>query len=341
MQIGLVSLGDWLPDPHGGGRISQHARFRQFIDLGMAAESLGFDVYYVGEHHFSEYALSAPPVVLGAVAERTERLRLSTAVTLLPHLDAVRVAEDYATVDVLSGGRMEIVAGRGVYQDHYRYFAGSWDESNAMLCESVDLLRRLWSSTDVHWSGAWRPPLDGVTVQPRPMQAPHPPIGLSASSHASVERAVALRCPIVIPTVSTGVALPAALATSYRGLWRAAGHDPADAQVALHVHGYVGTGSTDDARRLWAPYQTGYLSWVLRDVRGMTGALPPTLQVSDRPDAQAVCGSVDDVTRELAHRLAAMGGADRLLFQCDQGALPADEVVAAAERFATRVAPRL
>jgi alkanesulfonate monooxygenase SsuD/methylene tetrahydromethanopterin reductase-like flavin-dependent oxidoreductase (luciferase family) len=234
-----------------------------------------------------------------------------------------------------------IVAGRGVYQDHYRYFSGSWDESDGMLCESVELLRRLWSTSDVHWSGAWRPPLDGVTVQPRPMQQPHPPIWLSASSASSVQRAIALRCPIVIPTVSTGVALPAQLAAAYRHGWRAAGHDPSEAKVALHVHAYAGAGSTADARRLWGPYQTAYLSWVLRDVRGSSGRLPPPFEVSDRPDAQAVCGSVDDVAHELNRRIAEIDGVDRLLVQCDQGGFPPDEALACADRLVNQVVPRL
>ncbi len=341
MDFGVVSLGDWLPDPSTGLRISQRDRFRQIIDLGVTAESLGFDTFHIGEHHFSDYAVSSPPVMLAAVAERTATLRLSTAVTLLPHLDVVRAAEDYATVDVLSAGRVEIIAGRGVYQDHYHYFGGSWDESESMLTESVLLLRQLWSSSDVHWSGTWRPALDGVTLQPRSIQHPHPPIWLSASSPAGVERAIALQCPIMIPTVSTGVSLPAELARAYRAGWAAAGFDPSTARVGLHVHGYVGEGSTADARRFWAPYQHGYLHWVLREVRGRDGELPPPLEVGDHPDAQAVCGSADDVARELRRRLDAMDGVDRLLLQCDQGGLPADEVVACLGRFATEVRPRL
>jgi alkanesulfonate monooxygenase SsuD/methylene tetrahydromethanopterin reductase-like flavin-dependent oxidoreductase (luciferase family) len=338
-EFGLVTLGDWLPDPRTRSRVSQRDRFRQIVDLGVLAEELGFASFHVGEHHFSDYAVSSPPVVLAAVAEKTTRLRLSTAATLLPHLDPVRVAEDYATVDVLSNGRVELVGGRGVYQDHYRHFHGSWDDSDAMLTESVNLLRRLWTSTDVTWQGRFRSPLDHITVQPRPVQVPHPPIALSASSKASVDRAVALQCPIVIPTVSTGRSLPAELAAHYRECWALAGHDPAVAGISLHVHLHVGDGSTDDARRFWAPFQQSYLSWVLSDVRGRTGELPPAFRVDDNPDAQAVCGSVDDVAAELRWRLDAIGPIDRLLVQCDQGGLPPDQVSAAVTRFARDVAP--
>jgi alkanesulfonate monooxygenase SsuD/methylene tetrahydromethanopterin reductase-like flavin-dependent oxidoreductase (luciferase family) len=341
MDVGLVTLGDWLPDPATGQRVTQRDRLRQIVDLGVHAESCGFSTFHVGEHHFSDYIVSSPAVMLTAIAERTSSLRLSTAVTLLAHHDVVRVAEDHGTLDVLSDGRAELIVGRGVYEDHYRYFTGSWETSQSMLTQGVSLLRELWSSTEVRWSGSIRAGLDGVTVQPRPIQRPHPPIWLSASSSASVDRAVALGCPIVIPTVSTGVDLPARLAAMYRESWRHAGHDPAAGLVGLHVHAYVGEGTSAEARRSWAPYQHGYLEWVLRDVRKRTGALPPPFEVSDRPDAQAVCGDADFVVDELARRLDAIGGVDRLLVQCDQGGLPPAEAEACIERFATLVVPQL
>jgi alkanesulfonate monooxygenase SsuD/methylene tetrahydromethanopterin reductase-like flavin-dependent oxidoreductase (luciferase family) len=341
MELGLVTLGDWLPDPATGTRISQVDRFRQIVELGVLADELGFATFHVGEHHFSEYAVSSPAVLLAAIAERTRRVRLSTAVSLLPHHDAVRVAEDYATVDVLSSGRVEMIAGRGVYHDHYRYFGGSWEESEAMLAESVELLRLLWTQETVSWQGNWRGPLDNVTVHPRPVQQPHPPIWLSASSPASVDRAVALGCPIMIPTISTGVAQPAVLAAAYRRGWLEARRDPADARVGLHVHLYVGAGTTAEARRFWAPHQESYLGWVLREIRGIDGPLPPTFQVGDEPGAQAVCASADDASAELSRRLEAIGNVDRLLVQCDQGGLAALETAGSIRRFATDVAPRL
>jgi alkanesulfonate monooxygenase SsuD/methylene tetrahydromethanopterin reductase-like flavin-dependent oxidoreductase (luciferase family) len=341
MHLGLVTLGDWLPDPHTGQRITEAARFRQFVDLGELAEELGFHAFHVGEHHFSEYALSSPTPVLAAVAERTTTLRLSTAVSLLPHHDPVRVAEDYATVDVLSGGRVELVGGRGVYQRHYRQFGQAWDDSEALLAEAVTLLRRLWVEEQVSWSGSLRPPLREVTVHPRPVQRPHPPIWLSASSPASVSRAVALGCPIVIPTVSTGVEAPPRLAEQYRDEWVQAGHEPAASAVALHVHCYVGDGSAEDARDEWRPHQLGYLRWVIDDVYSPDAPLPPHLTTLGEANSQAVCGDADAVVNELTKRLDAMGGADVLLIQSDQGALPWDRVRGSIERFASQVAPRL
>ena len=341
MDVGLVSLGDNLPHPHTGERLSPHARFRQLVELGALAEELGFWSFHLGEHHFSEYILSSPTPILAAVAERTTTLRLSTAVSLLPHHDAVRLAEDYGTVDVLSGGRAELVGGRGVYRGHYAQFGQDHERSAEMLAESVDLLRRLWTEENVTWSGRFRPPLDGVTVHPRPVQQPHPPIWLSASSPESVDRAIELGCPIVIPTVSVGVHAPPGLIARYREGWRQAGRDPAAGRVALHVHCHVGVGSTAEAVESWRPFQTGYLSWVLREVAGADGPLPAHFEALAAPEAQAVCGSVADVVADLERRIRATGGVEALLVQMDQGGLPPDETGATITRFATQVLPRL
>ncbi len=341
MDTGFVSLGDNLPHPHTGERLSPQARFRQLVELGALAEELGFRSYHLGEHHFSDYILSSPTPILAAVAERTTRLRLSTAVSLLPHHDAVRLAEDYATVDALSGGRAELVGGRGVYRGHYAQFGQDQERSAEMLAESVELLRLLWTEEDVTWSGAFRPPLEGVTVHPRPVQRPHPPIWLSASSLESVDRAVELGCPIVIPTVSVGVEAPPAMIARYREGWERAGRDPGEGRVALHVHCHVGAGSTAEAAERWRPFQSGYLSWVLRDVAGASGPLPPHFEALATPEAQAVCGSAADVAADLERRIRAAGGVDLLLVQMDQGALPPEEVAETAARFATAVLPRL
>ena len=148
MKQGLLTLGDWLPDPHTGERISQAQRHRQFVELAVRGESLGFDSVWLGEHHLCDYILSAPPVVLAAIAERTTTLRLGTAVTLLGTLDPVRAAEDYATLDALSRGRVEVVAGRGVLSRTYRDFGFDPHASREQYREHVELLLRLWTERD-------------------------------------------------------------------------------------------------------------------------------------------------------------------------------------------------
>lgn len=341
MQVGLVTLGDLLADPVTGHRVSEAQRFREIVELGAHAERVGLRQFHVGEHHFNDYVLSSPTPVLAAVAERTTTLRLSTAVTLLPHHDPVRIAEDYATVDVLSGGRVELVAGRGIAPELYAQYGQDIADSELLLGESIELLRRLWSEHDVTWTGRIRPPLASVTVRPRPVQRPHPPIWLSASSSTSVTRAVQLRCPIVIPTVSVGPDAPALLAAQFRTEWAAAGNDPAEGRVALHVHCFVGDGTPQAAVDEWRPHQLGYLRWVIDTFRARGVPLPPAFTELGTRSGQAVCGNVDTVTAELNRRLAAMGGADVLLVQMDQGGLPAERVHATVARFAGQVVPGL
>lgn len=210
LQIGLLSLGDCLDDPVGGGRPTPAERQRAIVESAVQAERLGFDSAWLGEHPFCDSVLSAPPVVLAAIAARTERLRLGgqlrwptrneakpseahpsgTGLTVLANLDPVRAAEDYATLDGISGGRVELVAGRGLLADPDEAFGQETDESRERFRENVELLLRLWTETEVSWSGRFRAPLERVTVEPRPVQQPHPPIWVGGHSPAALRRAV-------------------------------------------------------------------------------------------------------------------------------------------------------
>jgi alkanesulfonate monooxygenase SsuD/methylene tetrahydromethanopterin reductase-like flavin-dependent oxidoreductase (luciferase family) len=340
MRVGVTTLGDHMADPKTGEKLSTGERFRQFVELGVQAEQLGFDSFHIGEHHFCEYVVSSPTPVLAAVAERTSRLRLSTAVSLLPHHDPVRIAEDYATVDQLSGGRVELIAGRGVWPALYQQYGQDEADGPDLLVESVELLRRLWTEEAVSWNGRLRPALDAVTVHPRPRQSPHPPIWVSASSEESVDRAIRLGCPIMIPTVSTGVKRPPMLAARYRQGWAAAGRAPGDAAVGLHVHCYVGPSSSEQAVEFWRPHHEAYLAWVLSIVRPGIGVPAPMLAVGT-PDASPACGNAGDVAAELQRRIDAIGGIDVLLVQTDQGGLAWDDVIASLQRLHDDVLPAI
>ena len=242
-------------------------------------------------------------------------------------------------MDVLSNGRLELIGGRGVYAQHYAQFGQDAERGEALLMEAVRLLKRLWTEENVTWEGTIRPPLHNVTVRPRPIQRPHPPIWLSASSTASIERAVALQCPIMIPTVSCRFETAASRAALYRKRWAEAGHDPALGKVGLHVHLHVAVGDSDAIRAHWKPYQLSYLRWVYDELRGPETPVPPTHQSFGLKDSQAVCGNVDFVIKDILRRFAEIGGADEFLIQCDQGGLPEAEVRACLELFAERVLP--
>lgn len=342
MQWAITSLGDHLPNPYSGAIGTQADRHRQLIDLAVVAESLGARSIHLGEHHFCDYIVSAPLVVLAAIAMRTSALRLSTAVTLLPHHDPVLLAEQWATLDLLSSGRAEMIVGRGVVAGLYQQFGQDQGDSRAMVAEKIELLRTLWSRDGVDWHGRFRSPLEGVTCTPRPLQAGGPPIWLSVSSPESVAEAVRLRCAAAIPLVSTGFAGGATLARAYRRAWAAAGYSPEQAQVAVNVHCFVS--ERPDAREYWAPFQFDYLRWVIRLVTGQALALEdgrPYWSTLEPPQAQAVCGSVVEVTERLREFDQAAGGVDVWLFHGDQGGLPHAEVIASMTLFATEVMPLL
>src|SRR6478672_30884 len=179
MDVGLLTLGELLTDPVTGARRTHAERHRSIVEQAVLGEQAGFTSFHVGEHHFCDYIVSSPPVILAAIAERTTTLRLSTGVTLGVNLDPVRVAEDYATVDVLSGGRMEPCIGRGTFFPHtFAGFGQDPRQAKDVYAEHLELLLALWEREDVDWHGEFRAPLHGMTTYPRPVQQPRPPVWL-------------------------------------------------------------------------------------------------------------------------------------------------------------------
>src|SRR6476469_5233159 len=185
MKLNLMSLGDYIEDPITGELPTPAQRHRMLIEAAVVAESAGFNGVNIGEHHGIDYIYSAPPVVLAAIGERTTTLRLGTAVTLLANLDAWRAAEDYSTLDVLSNGRVDVVAGRGnFFASTYTLFGQSVDESRERFDEALALLCQLWTGEGVEWQGRFRPSINGEPVMPHPLQTGVPPIWIGGGSSA-------------------------------------------------------------------------------------------------------------------------------------------------------------
>lgn len=336
MEIGLLSLGDLLPDPTSGRVPTEAERHRSLIDQAVLAEACGFTSVHLGEHHFSDYMLSAPPVVLAAIGERTTSLRLSTAVTLAGNLDPVRVAEDYATVDVLSGGRAELVLGRGnLFVHTYEGFGHPVETARERYDESVALLVRLLAEEEVSWDGRFRAPLRGHTTRPRPVD--RLPVWIGAGSRRSAELAAELGCWLMLPSVVGKPEGFAPVVEIYRERWEASGRPWSEARVGACSHTHVGQ-TEEAAVAAWEPYYRNYWSFVGRLLEGL-GAWPD-FAYRDLLAGPAICGGPNEVVDRIG-RWGEVLGLDRHLFMFDLGGLAPERVLSTIELFGQRVLPQL
>lgn len=333
MELGLLSLGDWLPDPVTGERCSQRGRLDSIVDMGVRGEELGFEVLAVGEHHFNDYIVSSPLIMLAAVAVRTQRIKLTTGVTLLPLLDPVRLAEDFDTVDQLSGGRMSLVLGRGISSDGYAEFGVEPAGARDLTVEKLALLRRLWREEQVSWTGPSRPALDAIGIGPRAFQ-PSPRVWMGTGmSEDSIRWTAELGMPLMLPSIFKPAEEWRDLVALYRQLMEESGHsDQALVGACSHVHV---AGTTQAARGSWRPYLTSYAGWANR-LRGVEARVDFDRIV----DGPAICGSPAEVTERFLSLKEALAP-DVHLSVFDIGGQPADLVRANMELFAAEVMPKV
>ncbi|GHH75350.1 luciferase-like monooxygenase [Streptomyces sulfonofaciens] len=239
MKFQVLSLIGRAPHPLTGALPSPADRFEEVVEAGVVAEHLGFDAYAVGERHAGAFLSSAPTVVLGALAARTSRIRLLTGVTVVAVLDPVRVAEDYATLDQLSRGRLELVIGKGAEAGHFDLFGLPEERQWDLQKEKYELLRRLWREENVDWQGEFRPPLKNATTIPRPYDGPPRVWHGSATSLDSPELAARHGDPLFTANAVQPRPAYARLVEHYRERFEAYGHDPADAHVAAGSGGLL------------------------------------------------------------------------------------------------------
>ncbi|MBU7318268.1 LLM class flavin-dependent oxidoreductase [Paenibacillus oleatilyticus] len=260
MKFVLSSLVMNLPNAVTGEALTAQQKFQNVLKQAMLAEELGFEAYGVGERHGAPFLSSSPPVILSAIAARTSRIRLLTTVTVLSVLDPVRVAEDYATLDHLSGGRLELIIGKGNDPRHYPLFGITEEEQWESLSERYALLKRLWNEENVTWQGRYRSSLDNVTTQPRPLQQPIPVWHGSASSTISTELAAKYGEPIFSSNTFHPQAKYKALIDHYRERWAYYGRDPKDAVVGAGAGSLYLANTSEEAVRRFRPYYDAFIS---------------------------------------------------------------------------------
>jgi alkanesulfonate monooxygenase SsuD/methylene tetrahydromethanopterin reductase-like flavin-dependent oxidoreductase (luciferase family) len=336
VKFSFLSFGELSTNPYTGHTPTPQERLGAVVDAAVLAEELGHDGFGVGEHHGQDFwALSTPPVVLGAIAARTSRIRLRTGVTVLPNLDPVRVAEDYATVDALSGGRVELTIGKGNFPQPWELFGQDQEEQRERLAEGVDLLRQIWSSDGlVNWSGRFRPPLVDASIGPRPTQTP-PPIWWGVSTAPwSVEFAAERGLPIVLGGVVQSKEHYGSLADHYRERYAAHGHDPASMHIGTVSNVYV-RHDGERARKEFQPYYEA----VTKDMRLALrqGFMLPN-DYQERLRGPLVVGNPEEVAHKLLD-FHARYGHDLQFVQTDLGGQPFRQVAETMELFTAEVIP--
>ena len=341
-----MTLGDWLADPTTGVRRTEAERHRSIVDQAVAAEAAGFVSVHLGEHHFSEYILSSPTVVLAAIAERTSTLRLSNGVALAGTLDAVRVAEDYGTIDALSGGRVEPCFGRGsIYPDVYTFFGHDPGEAQARFGENVRLVDQLWRAEGpIDWTGEFRADLTDVQVYPRPTQRPRPPIWIGGGwSPDTVDLAVDIGAWLMLPTVVGTWEMFVPVVERYIEGWEAAGRDPADRRIGCCSHFHVATDS-QVAQQRWEARYVGYMTAVNRWIKqsaqraGTESRGLGPIDFDAMTSTIAICGSPEEALDRMGVA-AEMLQLDTQLLMMDLGGLPDAELYESIELAGSHVLP--
>ncbi len=330
MQLGLATFADLASG------VSPQQRMRELLEEARLAEQLGLDVFAVGEHHRADFLVSSPAVVLAAIAAQTERIRLSSAVTVLSSSDPVRVFQEFAEVDLVSGGRAEIMAGRGSFVESFPLFGLDLDHYDELFAEKLDLLLKLRADTAVTWSGRHRPALHDQPVYPRPVQDPLPVWVAVGGSPPSIVRAATLGLPLTIAIIGGGPERFAPLVDLYRETWTAAGHDPAQATVAINTHAFVGATSQEADAAFAAPY-LNMMNKIGRE-RGWPPSGRREYEALRSPRGAVAAGSPEEVAEKLLfeHELF---GHQRFLAQMSVGAVAHADVLTSMELFGTKVAP--
>jgi probable LLM family oxidoreductase len=335
MELGLYTFADVSPVP-GAGAIGPHQRLRNLIEEITLADQVGLDVFGLGEHHRPDYAASAPVVALAAAAEHTKRIKLTSAVTVLSSDDPVRVFQQFSTLDLLSSGRAEIMAGRGSFIESFPLFGYNLEDYDELFSEKLDLLLMLRDSVKVSWSGKLRAPLNDRGVYPRPYQERLPIWIAVGGTPQSVVRAGTLGLPLALAIIGGEPARFAPLFTLYRESARRAGHNPDMLATSLNVHGFVAETTGQAADDFYGP-QAEVMNRIGRE-RGWGPTSRAHFDQSRSPSGALFVGNPEQVAEKIVaqHRLF---GNDRFLLQMAIGMMPHDKIMKAIELYGTRVAP--
>jgi probable LLM family oxidoreductase len=336
MELGISSFAELTPDPVTGKTISSHQRLKDLMEEIELADQLGLDVYALGEHHRPDFIVSSPAVVLAAAAVKTSHIKLSSAVTVLSSDDPVRVFQDFATVDLLSGGRAEIMAGRGSFIESFPLFGYDLKDYDELFSEKLELLLKLNETEKISWKGKHRSPIQNLGVFPRPFQKKLPVWIAVGGTPESVIRAAKLALPLALAIIGGSPVNFVPLVELYRKTSAAADHGLLP--LAVHSHGYISEDSQQAADEFFPSY-----AYVMSNI-GKERGWPPTtraqFEAGRSKQGALLVGSPQQVIEKILFEKE-LFGLDRFLLHVSVGTMPHAQIMHSIELFGTKVAPAI
>jgi probable LLM family oxidoreductase len=337
MEVGIDSFAAAFDE--NSRAVNPADRLRQLVEQIEHADEVGLDAFGVGEHHRREFLDSAPAVILGAAAARTQRIRLTSAVTVLSAEDPVRVFQNFATIDLLSRGRAEMIVGRGSSIEAFPLFGFRLEDYDSLFAEKLDLLLNIREHEHVHWSGKYRPALTGQGVYPRPVQNPLPIwLGVGGTPQ-SFARAGALGLPLMVAIIGGEPRRFRPLIDLYRETGKQQGYSAEQLKVGVHMLGYVAD-STQEAADTFFPGYARAMTDVGKE-RGWPAMTRASFDAQRSRDGALLIGSPDEVVDKVLRHSAALGGISRISFQMNVASLPQVKMMRAIDAIGARIAPAL
>ncbi|MDT5027877.1 MAG: hypothetical protein QOE61_4303 [Micromonosporaceae bacterium] len=337
MEIGVYDFGELYPEPRTGHSVEPRQRLRDLVEEAELADQVGLDVFGLGEHHRADFVVSSPAVVLAAIAERTHRIRLTSAVSVLSSDDPVRVFQEFATLDLLSRGRAEIMAGRGSFIESFPLFGYAMDDYDELFEEKIELLLRIRDSDTVTWSGRHRPAMHRQGVFPRPYQEMLPVWIAVGGNPRSALRAGTLGTPMAVAIIGGQPERFVAMVEIYREAGRRSGYDESALAVSVNSHTFIADSSAQ-AAEIFYPHYAGMMGAIGRE-RGWPGGFTrEQFEASRGPDGALLVATAEEVAEKIV-RQHAIFGHQRFLAQLSVGTVPHHHVMRAIELLGTEVAP--
>lgn len=338
MELGITTFAETISATGSGIAENHGVRVREVVEEAVLADQVGLEIFAIGEHHRPDFAASAPAVILAAIAARTERIRLAPAVSVLSSDDPVRVFQQYATLDLLSKGRAELLVGRGSFIESFPLFGYSLDDYDELFAEKLDLLLAIRDNEKVTWSGRFRAPLMDQGVYPRPQQDPLPVwIGVGGTPQ-SVVRAGHRGLPVALAIIGGSPERFAVFGELHRRSLREAGFDPADVPLAVHAHGHIAP-TADEAAEEFYPSYAAAMSRIGRE-RGWGPMTRDQFEVMRSPEGSLVLGSPEDVAAKIA-RWREILGIERFMLHMSVGTMSHESVMRSIRLLGTEVVESL